>query len=237
VRIEDIALGCAVGLFVGLLFWPRGARAALGSALAVAYADSVRYLADAVEFGMARCDRGTPYRPAPVSEATHAAAASRRLDDTFRGYLAERGAKRIPLAGVTGLLTGVAGLRLAADAVLDLWQSDTATGGDRASARQELLASTERIVGWYNDFAASLTGQRDVPEPLQHDDLANGRLIEAISNDLRHEDGRASATAARMIWTGDHLDAARRLQSVLVGPARAANAQRTTSALDKLRHA
>ena len=53
-----------------------------------------------------------------------AAAAARRLDDAFRGYLAERGAKPVPLAEVTSLVTGVGGLRLAADAVLDLWQRD-----------------------------------------------------------------------------------------------------------------
>ena len=234
VRIEDIALGCAVSLLVGLLFWPRGAGAALGKALADAYADSARYLASAVEFGMGRCDPSAPSRPAPTSEAIDAAAASRRLDDTFRGYLAERGAKPIPLAEVTGLLTGAVGLRLAADAVLDLWQRDDATGGNRAAARRELLASTQLIVGWYDGFAASLTGRGAVPEPLLHDELADGRLVEAVSRDLRRDDGRASATAARMIWTGDHLDAARRLQDVLVEPARAANAQRTTSALYKI---
>jgi uncharacterized membrane protein YccC len=57
VRIEDIALGSAVSLLVGLLFWPRGAAAALGTALSEAYGNSVRYLAGAVEFGMGRCDR------------------------------------------------------------------------------------------------------------------------------------------------------------------------------------
>jgi hypothetical protein len=170
---------------------------------------------------MGRCDLGTPSRPAPTSEATSAAAASRRLDDTFRGYLAEGGAKAVPLAEVTGLVTGVAGLRLAADAVLDLWQRDDAAGGDRAAARRELLASSGLIVDWYTGFADSLTGQREVPEPLGHDELADGRLIDAVSHDLRREDGKASATAARMIWTGDHLDAARRLQELLVGPARA----------------
>jgi uncharacterized membrane protein YccC len=34
VRIEDVALGSAVSLAVGLLFWPRGAGGALGKALA-----------------------------------------------------------------------------------------------------------------------------------------------------------------------------------------------------------
>ncbi len=236
VRIEDIALGCAVSVLVGALFWPRGAGAALGSALADAYTNSVRYLASAVEFGMGRCDRGAPSRPAPTTEAIEAAAASRRLDDTFRGFLAERGAKPLPLAEVTNLLTGAAGLRLAGDAVLDLWQRDDASDGDRAAARQVLLASTQLIVGWYDGFAASLTGHGGVPAPLERDALADGRLVEAVSRDLSREDGRASATAARMIWTGDHLDAARRLQGVVAEPAQTANRLRTTSALDKLRH-
>jgi len=230
VRIEDVALGGAVSLAVGLLLWPRGAGAALGTALGQAYDASVRYLAGAVRFGMGRCDLSTPASPAPTHEAIDAAAASRRLDDTFRGYLAERGAKPIPLADVTGLVTGVVGLRLAADAVLDLWQRDDAAGGDRAAARGELLARTQLMVDWYTGFAASLTGQADVPEPLRHDELADERLIDAVSHDLRREDGRASATAARMIWTGDHLDAARRLQSLLVGPARAARRQRVATA-------
>src|SRR4029077_12098703 len=55
-RIEDIALGCAVSLVVGLLLWPRGAAAALRKAIAEAYADSARYLASAVEFGVLCCD-------------------------------------------------------------------------------------------------------------------------------------------------------------------------------------
>jgi MFS family permease len=223
VRIEDVAIGSGVSLAVGLLLWPRGAAAALGTALAEAYADSARYLAGAVEFGMGRCDLGTPTRPAPVDEATRAAAASRRLDDTFRGYLAERGAKPVPLAEMTGLVTGAAGLRLAADAVLDLWQREDSAAGERARARAELLASSELIVDWYDAFAASIIGQREIPEPLRHDAAADSRLIEAVDRDLRREDGRASATAARMIWTGDHLDAARRLQGALVGPVRTAN--------------
>jgi hypothetical protein len=123
---------------------------------------------------------------------------------------------------VTGLVTGAAGLRLAGDAILDLWRRDNATGGNRAAARGELLASTQLIVDWYDGFAASLTGRRAVPDPLSDDELADGRLIEAVSRDLRQADGHASETAARMIWTGDHLDAARRLQGALVGPARAA---------------
>jgi hypothetical protein len=230
VRVEDVALGGGVSLVVGLLLWPRGAGAALGTALAGAYNDSARYLARAVEYGMGRCDRGSPTLPEPTAEATRSAAASRRLDDTFRGYLAERGAKLVPLADVTSLVTGVTGLRLAGDAVLDLWQRDTASDGDRAATREQLLASAALMLDWYTGFAASLAGIATVPEPLHYDELADGRLIEAVSQDLRREDGHASATAARMIWTGDHLDAARRLQRSLVEPARAVANERGSAA-------
>jgi hypothetical protein len=222
VRIEDIALGCAVSVVVGVLFWPRGASAALRRALSEAYTDTALYLSRAVEFGMLRCDASAEALPAPTADAVRAAAASRRLDDAFRVFLAERGEKPVPLAAVAGLVTGVAGLRLAADAVLDLWQrEDGQAPGDRTGAREELLGSTAVVRGWYDELAASIGDGRPVPQPLHHDTAADGRLIDAVRSDLRLADGRASATAVRMIWTGDHLDAARRLQATLLDPAMA----------------
>jgi uncharacterized membrane protein YccC len=234
-RIEDIALGCAVSLVVGLLFWPRGAGAALGQAMAEAYQECAAYLTRAVEFGMLCCDYSAPTPAAPSEYAGRAAAASRRLDDTFRGYLAERGAKLLPLADTTTLVTGVVGLRLAADAVLDLWQRDGGQAvGDREAARQELLEIARRIEGWYDDFAGALLGPGEIHDPLPHDKGADARFVEAVRHDLRTQDGLATATAVRMIWTADHLDAARRLQQALVGPARAVTEQRTLRPLDKL---
>lgn len=231
-RVEDVALGCAVSLLVGLLFWPRGAGAALRRALAEAYTDSARYLAGAVEFGVSRCDPADSSRGAPSGEATRAAAAARRLDDAFREYLAERGAKPLPLSQVTGLVTGVAGIRLAADAVVDLWQRDDgAAAGDRSAARRELLTSTDLVRNWFDELAGSLVDRHRPPEPLPRDRVADGRLVAAVRHDLCGDDGRASATAVRMIWTGDHLDAVRRLQSAVIGPARAAAEARPLSPL------
>ncbi len=223
-RVEDIALGCGISLLVGLLFWPRGAGAALRQALADAYRQSADYLASAVDFGMVRCDAGGASLVSPAADAARASAAAERLDDTFRGYLAERGAKPAPLAAVTSLVTGISGLRLAADAILDLWQrEDGAAGGDRAAARGELLQSSARVKAWYEELAHNLLDGREPQAPLPHDRTADARLVEAVRHDLRGEDGRASATAVRMIWTGDHLDAARRLQQIIVGPAQAAS--------------
>jgi uncharacterized membrane protein YccC len=222
VRIEDVAIGGAVSLVVGLLFWPRGAATALGRALSEAYSQSARYLADAVAYGVGRCDGSAPRPDAPRRQSQEALSAGYRLDDAFRSYLAERGSKRVALAEVTGLVTGVTGVRLAGDAVLDLWRADGAADGDRAAARDELTSAAAAMTGWYDRFAASLVGREQVPEPLPADQIADGRLVAAVSRDLRDGDGHATATGVRVIWTGDHLDAARRLQGTLVDPARAA---------------
>jgi len=233
-RVEDIAIGAGVSLAVGVLFWPRGAAAALSKALSEAYADSARYLAAAVEYGMLRFDitgaeaagTGSSVDAAtlvPTQQAIRAAAAARRMDDAFREYLVERGAKTVPLAEITRLVSGVTALRLAADAVLDLWQRDEdPVSDDRASARMELLRSVELIRNWYDDLAGSLDGERTIPPTLERDPEADNRLVRAVQHDLRDEDGKATATAVRMIWTGDHLEAVRRLQPSLLQPALAA---------------
>jgi hypothetical protein len=218
-RIEDIALGCAVSLVVGLLFWPRGAAAALRQALAEAYADSADYLEASVAFGLGRCDRIAATQPEPRAQALRAAAASRRLDDTFRTYLVERGSKRLTVSRVTASVTGVAGLRLAADAILDLWKDHTMPAdGDRSAAREELSRSSRVLSEWYHDLGRQLLGKRPLPEPLPSDSIADGHLVEAVRRDLSDAEGKATPTAVRMIWTGDYLDSVRRLQPQIVGP-------------------
>jgi uncharacterized membrane protein YccC len=226
VRIEDVAIGVGVSLVVGVLFWPRGAAPALRQALAEAYADGAGYLASTVRFGMSRGDPSLPTRPAVADDAARAAASSRRLDDAFRTYLAERGAKRLPLADVAGLVTGVVGLRLEADAVLDLWRGDDGqAGADEATARHEILATAERVASWYGGLATTIITGGELPQPLAHDKAADGRLIRAVRRDLLGNDGRASAIAVRMIWTSDHLDVVRRLQTPIISPARATAGQ------------
>jgi hypothetical protein len=222
VRIEDVAIGGAVSLAIGLLFWPRGAGAALGRALASAYRSSAVYLAATVNYGLGCCDPTGPQTLPPRREALEAAAASRRLDDTFRGYLNERGSKPAPLAAITALVTGVTAVRLAGDAVLALWDGSSVPAGDRSAARGELAEASGRLTDWYSRFALSLVRAEEVPAALLVDEAADGRLVAAVARDLGEPDARAAATGVRVIWTGDHLDAARRLQELLVAPAREA---------------
>ena len=134
----------------------------------------------------------------------------------------------MPLAEVTSLVTGAAALRLTADAVLDLWQRDEHLAeGDRTAARASLDATSAEIARWYDGLASSLTdGQQQVPAPLERDAAAEGRFVEAVRHDLVDADGHANATAVRMVWTGDHLDAMRRMQTTLAEPARATTDRR-----------
>jgi uncharacterized membrane protein YccC len=194
IRVEDVALGGAVSLVVGVLLWPRGAVEVLGTALAEAYVDVAAYLADVVH----RAADGVRGADAPTAEALRAAGASRRLDDTFRGYLAERGSKPVPLEDVTRLVNGVAGIRLHADAVADLWRRDGVSDGDGA-ARQDLVRGAVDMTAWFSALAASLTGRGEVPRPPAEEDPVPD-----------------PAASVATVWTAEHLDAVRRLQGTLV---------------------
>ena len=217
-RVQDIALGCAVSILVAVFFWPRGARAAVHKALADAYHDSARYLGGAVDYALGH------HRPVdPDPQGREAAASARRLDDAFRSYLAERGAKPLSLACTTTLVTGVVGLRLAADAVVSLWQGEdlARVQAVRADAHRAVLGTAAQVTGWYHEFAASLGGRSTVPDvvPLWPEGAA--RLVDSVRTELSDAQGRATPVAVRVIWTDDHVDAARRLQPGLADAARA----------------
>ncbi|MGH3176912.1 MAG: hypothetical protein ACRDPF_23980 [Streptosporangiaceae bacterium] len=78
------------------------------------------------------------------------------------------------------------------------------------------------MTGWYDALATTMSTGGELPQPLAHDKAADGRLVRAVRRDLLGDDGRGSATAVRMIWTGDHLDVVCRLQAAIISPARAA---------------
>ena len=112
VRLEDIVIGCLVSVGVGVLFWPHGAAAALAERLAAAYRSAVAYLVVIVRGAAAYGGRTAD----EIAEHTAQAAlgASRRLDEAFSQYLAERGARRFDMDDVAALLVGASRTRLIA---------------------------------------------------------------------------------------------------------------------------
>ncbi|MDN4614157.1 FUSC family protein [Leifsonia sp. F6_8S_P_1B] len=217
IRIEDIALGCSVSLVVGALFWPRGAAASLRKALADAYLEGVRYLRAAVAAGL-----GKPLDPTsdPRAHALRAAAASRRLDDAFRTYLADRGAKRRPLAEISSAVAGVAQVRLVSDAVLELWRVEAIDPLAADAARGDVAASLDHLERWYAELAARLVAGDPLPEPDDADRTAVERLAAAaIAAASAAPPARSRRpTVVRLIWTADYLEVVRRLERAIVTP-------------------
>jgi uncharacterized membrane protein YccC len=223
-RIEDIAIGCAVSVGVGLFFWPRGAASALGATLRDAYETSAGFLAAAVAHG---ADRGEGPGDSPQVERANAAAASRRLDDAFRTYLGERGSMSIPLADVATLVRGVASLRQTAEAVVNLWEGD-----DVHSRELDELSKEARLVeGWYDNFGAALDGDGAIPEPAAASAPFHQVLSDAVDDDLQTLSTDGAATAVRLIWTKDYLGVTRRLEETLIGAAGSAVRRTTRSAV------
>jgi Fusaric acid resistance protein-like len=109
-RIEDVAIGCAVSLVVGVLFWPRGAAAVVGDDLADAFRRGGAYLTEAVDWALG--ERGR----APGT-AVAAVTAGIRLDEALRGYLSEQGAKRVTKEDLWSLVMATMRLRLTAYSV------------------------------------------------------------------------------------------------------------------------
>ena len=114
IRIEDIAIGCAISLVTGFLFWPRGAADVLRASIGTAYETAARYL-DVTIATMLGVREADPIEPIAV-EASEAAL---RLDETVREYLAENGSARRDLDALARLVGGATRVRRSARLMQD----------------------------------------------------------------------------------------------------------------------
>ena len=121
-RVEDVAIGCAVSLVVGVVFWPRGAASLVGDDLADAFRSGANYLTQAVEWALSE-------RPIPPDTASVAVTASLRLDDALRGFLAEQGTKRASKEDLWALVSATRRLQLTAHSLAGLREVPALDGG------------------------------------------------------------------------------------------------------------
>jgi hypothetical protein len=135
-RIEDVAIGCAVSLVVGMLFWPRGVSGVVGDDLADAFRSGAAYLTQAVEWALSEL-------MVPPSAALTAASTAVRLDDAMRGYLTEQGSKRLRKEDLWTLLNAASRLRLTAYSLAGLRTAAPAEEGDFGGACLPLAGSDE----------------------------------------------------------------------------------------------
>ena len=214
-RIEDVAIGCGVSIVVGLLFWPRGATAALGRALSTAFAASSGYLADAVE-------RLTSTRR-HVDTQTGEQASHRAyllLDDAFRQFFAERGAKVVSVETISKLFTGSNRLRLAAFTLATLPVRPPAAGQPEvesvAVAEAVLRDSYASSHRWYEQFAELLADRRAVLDaPPPHGEVLHDALRKAFADVRDQQRSDRVQTTLQMLWADELLENQNQLQTDL----------------------
>jgi uncharacterized membrane protein YccC len=192
-RVEDVAIGCAVSLAVGLLFWPRGAGAVVGDDLADSYRRGATYLTEAVSWALG-------LRPMPpTASASAAITAGIRLDEALRGYLAEQGSKRASKDDLWRLVMASTRLRLTAYTLASLRPEHAcgpASGGAEPAGMAETRVALARTAGdlaQFYDEIALLVGRP----------LANQVLAPVNVPALDELDGMHHHT--QLLWIREHL--------------------------------
>ncbi|HEX9338190.1 MAG TPA: FUSC family protein, partial [Pseudonocardiaceae bacterium] len=184
VRIEDVAIGCAVSLVVGVLFWPRGAGSLVADDLADAFRAGGAYLSDSAQWALGlRTD---------VPAATSAIAAGARLDDALRGFLAEQGAKRVPKEHLWRLTAGVLRARLTAHSLAGLPHPDL----DPDPTRATLGDFAGQVAAWYDHLASRLDRTDHGTVPM----LAPPAFQVPVA-----ADGTTVPDLSWTLWVGEHL--------------------------------
>jgi hypothetical protein len=135
-RIEDVAIGCAVSLVVGVLFWPRGVASVVGDDLADTFRRGAEYLSQAVDWALSEL-------MLPPAAAVGAANASIRLDDAVRGFLTEQGSKKLSKEDLWTMVNASMRLRLTAHTLAGLRPDVTAPGLPPGGACLPLEGSDE----------------------------------------------------------------------------------------------
>jgi uncharacterized membrane protein YccC len=165
VRVEDIAIGAAVSLLVGVLIWPRGATAILRGAIGAAYVDAARYLDMAIA---ALLGDSEEVRPGDAARA--ASDAAQLLDTAVRDYLSGRSSARGRLHDLTVLTTGASRVRRVArllenpHALIRL----VPIGDEQprlARAREGFEAQRRARCDWYRSLGTSISREAPAPAP------------------------------------------------------------------------
>jgi uncharacterized membrane protein YccC len=200
VRIEDVALGCAVSVAVGALLWPRGALRVVTDDLADAFSQGSSYLSESMDWILGRSAARPVHGLATVS-------ASIRLDGALRGLLAEQGTKGISREHLWRLVGATMRLRLTAHALAR--GQPTLPGFE--GARETLAQWTADLVSWYDRLALNLTGD------AADDRVALERALPSVPGLFDPESD--AAIPARDIWIGEHLRGLRCHLADTIGPA------------------
>jgi uncharacterized membrane protein YccC len=182
VRVEDVAIGCAVSLVAGFLLWPRGAGPVVSVDLADAYRTGVAYLSSAVHSLIGQ-HATLGQQAVSESAAGDATAASRRLDVAFRVYLAEQGTKLVHRDELASLVGGASRLLLTANslATLPLRQNVSNEEDERL-----LDAELHRLSTAFATIADDLSSRHQPPVAVAMPDVVTGSLESVCARWIHH---------------------------------------------------
>jgi uncharacterized membrane protein YccC len=205
-RVQDVALGCAVSLVIGVLFWPRGAASVVGDDLADAFRRGSAYLAQAVDWALG-------LRDTEPDSGIAAVTAGIRLDEALRGFLAEQGSKRLDKHDLWRLVMATMRLRLTAYSLAGLHAPASARNGTPDPVQERLHNRAVDLTSYYGQIAAQVGHvpraqgpPASVATPASFPPLAPVELGEAgevagtgngTGNGTRELPDPAAATAAR----------------------------------------
>jgi MFS family permease len=198
VRVEDVAIGFAISLGVGLMFWPRGAAALLRENLAAAYSSAIDYVVlatrDLIEGG-----QGSTRAARAADTALH------RLDDAFRQYLAERVATEFNVEDVGALVGGASRVRRAAQSLASLGSmSDADVRLERCG--RNLDRELHALQSWYLSLGYALVSVRPVPPPHIRDAEGRSLLLACVRDAVATGDRATIRGAVILLWASQHLD-------------------------------
>jgi hypothetical protein len=206
VRVEDVAIGTAVSLLVGILVWPHGATALLRSSLGAAYVASANYLDATIT---ALLGDGEPEQPARA--AREAFDTAQLLDTAVRDYLANRGSGRGRLHDLTVLSTGANRVRRVGRLLQDPRSFSRLAPGDHklprlVEARDGFDAERHALCDWYAALGRSISQGAPAPAPEQNGN-AEGLIHASRTVVLEHARGGGDLQPGLAIaWAQRHLD-------------------------------
>ncbi|MGH3768321.1 MAG: FUSC family protein [Pseudonocardiaceae bacterium] len=205
-RFEAVAIGCAVSLVVGILVWPRGSGGVVGEDLSEAFHYGGAYLAQAAGWALG-------LRPQLPDAASSAVTAGLRLDEALRGFLAERGTKRLAKEDLWRLVGGAMRLRLIAHSLAGLPHPVE----DPDPARQILGAQATTLAGWY-DHLATQVGPPGHGEAVRLEVPVLQSPLDGSARDTSSRD-TSSQYLSCTLWVDEHIQNLRAHLAELVGPA------------------
>jgi hypothetical protein len=209
VRVEDVAIGFAISLGVGVLFWPRGAASLLRDHLATAFGRGSEYVVATARESVTGAAAAEAARAARAADG-----AAHRLDDAFRLYLAERSAGDFKVEEVAAFVGGAGRVRRAGQSLAALGQmADPATRLQRCG--ENLDRELHALHAWFAALGYAIVNRGAVPPPHIRDDEGRSRLLICVRDAVRTGDDGAARAALLLLWTSQHIDNLWRLEAHL----------------------